>query len=83
MLQSNVTDEELMASYQEGSEEAFKELYSRHSGKVLGYLRSRTSSEQDAVDLFQEVFVKIHKSKHLYCAYWLYYRQNCHRQPNL
>lgn len=55
-----------MAFYQEGSEEAFKALYSRHSGRIFGYLRSRSNSEQEATDLFQEVFVKIHKSKHLY-----------------
>jgi RNA polymerase sigma-70 factor (ECF subfamily) len=66
MLRSEQSDEELMALYQEGSEEAFKALYSRHSGKILGYLISRTQSEQEATDLFQEVFVKIHKSKHLY-----------------
>jgi RNA polymerase sigma-70 factor (ECF subfamily) len=66
MLRDNQTDEELMALYQEGSEDAFKVLYSRHSGKIFGYLKSRTSSAQEATDLFQEVFVKIHKSKHLY-----------------
>lgn len=66
MLQGTETDEEIMAWYQEGSEEAFRVLYSRHSGKVFGYLRSRTASAQDAIDLFQEVFMKIHKSKHLY-----------------
>lgn len=66
MLRSEHSDEDLMAQYQEGSEEAFEALYSRHSGKILGYLRSRTRSEQEATDLFQEVFVKIHRSKHLY-----------------
>lgn len=66
MLQDQQNDEELMALYQEGSEEAFKALYSRHSGKVFGYLKARTKSGQEASDLFQEVFVKIHKSKHLY-----------------
>ncbi len=66
LLRTDETDEELMALYQEGSAEAFKELYSRHSGKIFGYLKSRTDSLQEATDLFQEVFVKIHKSKHLY-----------------
>lgn len=66
MLRSDQSDEELMALYQEGSEEAFKALYFRHSGKVFGYLKSRSSSEQEATDFFQEVFVKIHRSKHLY-----------------
>jgi DNA-directed RNA polymerase specialized sigma24 family protein len=60
------TDEELMAKYQEGSEEAFKVLYTRHSGKIYGYLKSRIRSEQEVTDLFQETFVKIHRSKHLY-----------------
>ncbi len=55
-----------MALYQEGSDAAFKTLYSRYSGKVFGYLKSRSSSPQEAAEWFQEVFVKIHKSKHLY-----------------
>lgn len=66
MLRGEESDDQLMVLYQGGSEEAFKVLFSRHSGKVYGYLRSRTHSEQEAADLFQEVFVKIHKSKHLY-----------------
>jgi RNA polymerase sigma-70 factor (ECF subfamily) len=55
-----------MSLYQGGSEEAFKEIYTRHSGKIFGYLRRRCTNEQELRDLFQEVFVKIHKSKHLY-----------------
>ena len=66
MLQSDQTDEELMISYQKGSEEAFRALYDRHSGKIFGYLKSRVGSKEVANDLFQEVFVKIHRSKHLY-----------------
>lgn len=66
MLSVSQTDEELMALYQEGSEEAFKALYSRHSGKIFGYLRTRSKNSEEATDLFQEVFVKIHRSKHLY-----------------
>ncbi|MGE3683779.1 MAG: RNA polymerase sigma factor [Bdellovibrionales bacterium] len=66
MLRGTETDEELMAHYQEGSEEAFRVLYARHSGKIFGYLTSRTGSPQEATDLLQEVFIKIHRSKHLY-----------------
>ncbi len=66
LLKSRKTDEELMALYQEGSEDAFNALYVRHSGKVFGYLRFRSASAEEATDLLQEVFVKIHKSKHLY-----------------
>jgi RNA polymerase sigma-70 factor (ECF subfamily) len=60
------TDEELMALYQEGSEEAFKMLYKRHASKVYGYLLAKGLPSQDAADLFQEVFVKLHRSKRLY-----------------
>ena len=66
LFRGDETDEILMALYQDGAEEAFASLYNRHSGKVFGYLKSRVRSEQDAKDLFQEVFIKIHKSKHLY-----------------
>lgn len=66
MQTGDETDEELMIFYQKGSEEAFAALYSRHSKRIFGYLKSRVRSEQEAMDLFQEVFVKIHKSKHLY-----------------
>jgi RNA polymerase sigma-70 factor (ECF subfamily) len=60
------TDEELMILYQEGNSEAFQVLYARHAGKIFGFLKSKTQKEEFARDLFQEVFVKIHKSKHLY-----------------
>lgn len=64
----NQTDEELMAAYQSGSHQAFHVLYQRHSGKIYGYLKARVSSEQDVKELFQEVFIKLHRSKHLYNA---------------
>lgn len=60
------TDEELMLLYQNGSEEAFRTLYSRHSSKIFGFIKSRMKNQQEAQELFQEVFVKIHRSKHLY-----------------
>lgn len=60
------TDEELMHLYQVGNEGAFKELYARHSSMVLGFIKSKIRSAEKAHDIFQEVFVKIHKSKHLY-----------------
>jgi RNA polymerase sigma-70 factor (ECF subfamily) len=61
-----LSDEELMVMYQKGSEEAFKILYRRHSEKIYGFLRSRVWNNERASELYQEVFLKIHKSKHLY-----------------
>lgn len=60
------SDEELMVLYQNGTLIAFNELFKRHSGKVFGYLLKRVRKEELAADLSQEVFVKLHKSKHLY-----------------
>ena len=60
------TDEQLMQLYQNGDSNAFNELFKRHSGKVYGFLLKRTHKAEIASDLSQEVFVKLHKSKHLY-----------------
>lgn len=61
-----LTDEELMVLYQNGDESAFKVLYSRHSSKIYAYLKKRLRKEEFVKDTYQEVFMKIHKSKHLY-----------------
>lgn len=61
-----MTDEQLMEMYQNGSEKAFSILYDRHSSKIFGFLKKRVQKEEKVTDIYQEVFVKIHKSKHLY-----------------
>jgi RNA polymerase sigma factor (sigma-70 family) len=60
------SDEELMESYQLGNIEAFDLLFKRHSGRVLGFLSKRTGKMKVADDLLQEVFFKLHRSKHQY-----------------
>ncbi len=66
MALQNLTDEELMAQYQIGSEEAFYLLYTRHAPKVYGFLKRRIFNNPQIEDIHQEVFVKMHKSKSLY-----------------
>lgn len=66
MRLTELTDEDLMCRYQLGSEEAFAVLYERHAAKVFGYVRRRFPNQERASDVFQEVFVKLHKAKHLY-----------------
>ena len=66
MLQKDLKDEDLMVMYQNGSESAFQVLYGRHSSKIYGFLRSRILQPEKIADIYQEVFVKIHRSKHLY-----------------
>lgn len=57
-----------MVAYQLGEADAFAELYSRHSAKVLGYLRKKVRSEALAGDIFQAAFLKLHKSRSRYNA---------------
>lgn len=62
----NLEDKELMLKYQDGDHMAFDVLYSRHKDKVYSYLAKRLHSHNEIHDLFQRVFVKLHKSRHLY-----------------
>lgn len=58
-------DEELMRAYQEGSEQAFNELYSRYSSMVYSFVRRRLrTSEVD--DFYQKVWRQLHEKRHLY-----------------
>jgi RNA polymerase sigma factor (sigma-70 family) len=59
-------DEDLMQAYQAGDPGAFDVLYERHSGRVFGYLIRRIQKKKEVEDLLQEVFFKLHRSKHLY-----------------
>lgn len=63
---SEMTDEELMLAYQLGDENSFRELYSRHSGRVLNFLRSKIRDEARARDIFQTTFLKLHRSRSRY-----------------
>ncbi len=62
------SDEELMVIYQSGSTAAFDVLFQRHSSRVFGFLTKRLVNKKEAEDLLQEVFMKLHRSKHLYDA---------------
>lgn len=71
------SDEELMRAYQLGEERAFSLLYERYSGKVYGYLRSKRQDVSDTQEVFQEVFLKLHRMRAKYrpmepFAPWLY-----------
>lgn len=66
MTVMNLSDEELMMKYQMGTYEAFQELYRRHSGMIYGFIKKRVKNEAMASDIFQEVFMKLHRSKNLY-----------------
>lgn len=59
----STSDEILMAAYQAGSEDAFRALFERHSGSVYGFLVRRLPDRTLADDLFQEVFLRLHRAR--------------------
>jgi RNA polymerase sigma factor (sigma-70 family) len=59
-------DEELMALYQDGNEEAFNLLYKRNSSKIYSFLLNKLRNEEAANEIFQTTFLKLHKGRHLY-----------------
>lgn len=62
------SDEQLMAAYAAGDLEAFAVLYARHRGRIMGYLFSRLAGRDEAEDVFQKVFARLHGSRQKYQA---------------
>lgn len=52
------TDDQLVAMYAEGSNEAFDTLLNRHQQRVYSYILHIVKDEELADDIFQETFVK-------------------------
>lgn len=63
---SEKTDDKLMLLYQEGDEKALEELYRRYSGRVYAYLKKRLADKDWADDVFQQIFTKLHQTRHQY-----------------
>lgn len=73
----STTDEQLMEKYQQGDYMAFEALYFRHEKTVFSYLSKRLQDENARSEVFQNIFMKFHKSKDLYNSdhaflKWLY-----------
>ncbi|MCB9254582.1 MAG: sigma-70 family RNA polymerase sigma factor [Bdellovibrionaceae bacterium] len=60
------TDEALMVAYQAGDAQAFELLYRRYSNHVYNYLRKRIPDTQAAEEVYQSVFLKLHRSRGRY-----------------
>ena len=58
--------EELMVRYVEGDLEAFDHLYRRLSPRLFGYLLRLTRQREQAEDLVQITFAKIHRARQSY-----------------
>jgi len=55
------TDSDLMAMYARGNAEAFDALFCRWENPILGYFVKRARPHDRAIDLFQEVFLRLHR----------------------
>jgi RNA polymerase sigma-70 factor (ECF subfamily) len=69
-------DESLVAAHLRGDPAAFRELVRRYGDGVLGYLFRMTGSRDQAEDLFQETFKRVHEKARTYRGgsfkSWLY-----------
>jgi len=74
-----LTDENLMLSYRDGTAAAFDVLYARHKGGLYRYVLRQVNNKQDiANELFQDVWMKLINARVNYQATakfttWLYH----------
>lgn len=77
----NKNNEELMQIFRDGNSElaylAFEVLYRRSSGPLYSFLLTKTKNKEDAQDLLQKTYFKIHQCQNLYDSkfkfeQWLY-----------
>ena len=60
------SDAELMALYARGNPAAFDLLFSRWERRMYGFFHRKTCSESRALDLFQELFLRLHRFRDRY-----------------
>ncbi len=63
---SALSDEQLIAEFQNSNEAAFKELVHRFKDPLTNYLFRFVGSWDDCNDLVQDTFVRVHRSRHSY-----------------
>lgn len=61
-----VSDELLMARYSDGDARAFEELFRRYEPRAYAYFLRRTGSPERAEDLYQALFLRIHRARDAY-----------------
>jgi RNA polymerase sigma factor (sigma-70 family) len=61
-----VTDEQLMLAYASGDLSAFQALYQRHKSHIFGFILKKLGNQQEAEEVFQIVFIKLHTSREKY-----------------
>ncbi|MFT6631193.1 MAG: RNA polymerase sigma-70 factor (ECF subfamily) [Bacteriovoracaceae bacterium] len=68
----SLTDEQLMVKYQQGDYMAFEALYYRHEKTVFTYLSKRLRDSHAREEVFQNIFLKFHRSRDLYSNKFLF-----------
>ncbi len=61
-----VTDEELIARFQQGDVQAFDLLVRRYKDQLLNFIYRFVGNRTDAEDIVQETFLRVYKNKHYY-----------------
>lgn len=60
------TDTSLIDAHRQGDPAAFGELVRRYGNSVLGYLIRMSGNREQAEDLFQETFKRVHEKAHTF-----------------
>ena len=60
------TDERLMERYADGDANAFAELFERYERRAYRFFVARTRSEERAWDLYQDLFLRLHRFRGTY-----------------
>ena len=63
---SRGSDEMLMAAYAAGDVESFDELFRRNERAAYSFFLKRTACPDRARDLYQDLFLRIHRARHTY-----------------
>ena len=71
------SDEQLVALFRDGDEEAFRVIHDRYRTRLFAYARQMLGSNQDAEDVLQDVFVRAYaglrlNDRNLALRAWLY-----------
>jgi RNA polymerase sigma-70 factor, ECF subfamily len=66
MAERRPTDEELMLAYQAGDVEAFEALFIRYRTRLFRYFRHLVRDPEQAEDLLQILFLRIHRARATY-----------------
>ena len=64
--QFSYTDEELIARFQEGDEQAYTELVNRYRGKLMTFVYRFVNDMEQAEDIIQDTTLKLYTHKHYY-----------------